>query len=156
MFKLLKSMVTIPAAQSASAAAAQRAAARGMSRPASAPATSQAINWSALRSTERQQDQVLNPIAAAWANRLSPALFPTHLLDRYPRVANRLALCWNDAVLTERLFDDLLMDKRSGRQGFPAPVAAELKRLYQHFHANHIIADPHNPWDVQSQAVTDR
>ena len=34
-----------------------------------------------------------------------------------------------DGALTERLFEDLLIDKRGGRQGFPREVAAELMRL---------------------------
>lgn len=56
-------------------------------------------------------------------------LRPHRLCQLYPRVANRLALCWPDWALTERLFEDLMIDKREGRQGFPREVAAELMRL---------------------------
>jgi hypothetical protein len=51
------------------------------------------------------------------------------LPERYPRVANRLALCWSDKVLTRRLFEELLTDQRGGRRGFPPPVRDELLRL---------------------------
>ena len=54
---------------------------------------------------------------------------PERLCARYPRVANRLALCWAELDLTERLFDDLLNDRRGGRRGFPAPVLVELRAL---------------------------
>lgn len=54
----------------------------------------------------------------------------------YPRVVNRLALCWNDAALTDRLLDDLLIGRRGKRKGFPGPVAEELLRL-RRFHDLH-------------------
>jgi len=44
-------------------------------------------------------------------------------------VVNRLALSWRDPVVTGHVWDDLLVDRRSGRAGFPRPVLAELLRL---------------------------
>ena len=57
------------------------------------------------------------------------------LLERYPHVANRLALCWADKALANRLFEDLLVDKRGGRKGFPSTVRAELLQLHWEMHA---------------------
>jgi hypothetical protein len=48
-------------------------------------------------------------------------------------VANRLALCWGDPVLTERLFRDLLNPRRGMhlRKGFPPLVQRELLTLHR-------------------------
>jgi hypothetical protein len=73
----------------------------------------------------------LSFVAVDWAQKLSPADRPSNLCALYPRVANRLALCWPDAVLTRHFLESLLVDKRGTRQGFPAPVAAELIRLHR-------------------------
>jgi hypothetical protein len=94
--------------------------------------------WRAFRSPQRSFDKVLSRQAMAWLNAFPAPLRPSHLCARYPRVANRLALCWCDPVLTERLFEDFLIDKRGTRQGFPAPVASELRRLHAH-HARHLF-----------------
>ena len=64
-----------------------------------------------------------------WVNDFPLERRPNLLLERYPHVANRLALCWADKALTNRLFEDLLVDKRGGRKGFPPQVSAELLRL---------------------------
>jgi hypothetical protein len=44
-------------------------------------------------------------------------------------VANRLALCWNDSALASRILDDLVVDKRRNRAGFPPEVSQELIQL---------------------------
>ena len=58
---------------------------------------------------------------------------PLELCNAYPRVANRIAQCWDDLAVTEAVLDDLLVDHRGGRKGFPAQIAVELLRL-QSFH----------------------
>jgi hypothetical protein len=72
---------------------------------------------------------VLGSHAVAWADNLPPNLRPVELMRRYPRVANRLALCWADRTLRHNALEDLLIDRRGGRQGFPARVREELIRL---------------------------
>jgi hypothetical protein len=44
-----------------------------------------------------------------------------------------MAAVWEDPEQTEALFDELLIDHRGGRHGFPPLVAGELMRLH-HFH----------------------
>ncbi len=83
----------------------------------------------ALRSTPNPRDQTLSNVAKDWWCKLAPDLHPQELCLRYPRVANRLALCWNDAELTEQLFASLMVDRRGGRKGFPKVVLEELLRL---------------------------
>lgn len=55
---------------------------------------------------------------------------PAQLCEQVPRVANRLALLWNDAGLTGHYLDDLLQPRRrGGRQGFALEVSDELAAL---------------------------
>ncbi len=51
------------------------------------------------------------------------------LLELFPRIANVLALSWNDAAGLSAYMDSLLVDRRGGRRGFPAEVNRELLLL---------------------------
>lgn len=84
----------------------------------------------AARAPDFEPSDVLSSAAAAWLKSLPPAVRPLELCKRYPRVANRIALCWNELPLIEAVFNELLVDRRGGRIGFPVPVAAELLRLH--------------------------
>jgi hypothetical protein len=72
---------------------------------------------------------------AAWCSLLPPDLQPTVLCTSFPRIANGLATGWSDRDATMRYFDDLLTDKRGGRQGFPADVLEELQSLKAYYEA---------------------
>lgn len=75
------------------------------------------------------RDQTLSPLAVSWLNALPDEAKPNALCKRFPRVANRLALCWADPSLAGHVFDHLVAGKRGGRKGFPSDVAQELTRL---------------------------
>jgi hypothetical protein len=51
-------------------------------------------------------------------------------------VANRLAWVWADEAMAAQVLDDLLVDRRGGRAGFPHWVTRELRRL-QEFNVQH-------------------
>lgn len=103
------------------------AAADRRAAPSAGPAG--AAGWEAQRQAPNERDQSLSFVALGWQEKFAPADRPTNLCTLYPRVANRLALCWPDVALTLHLLEGLLVDKRGKRQGFPSPVAAELIRL---------------------------
>lgn len=106
--------------------------ARGLGVAAPIPdsgARSAAVSPSAAREPAMPQAEPLSSVARVWLTSLPAGLRPAQLCARYPRVANRLALCWPDRGLALRLFDDLLVDRRGGRRGFPAEVKAELVAL---------------------------
>jgi hypothetical protein len=136
------------------AIAKREAAERAKARPKSPNAVADPV---ALRDPSRQ-DPTLKPHTVAWAERLPAALRPNELMRRYPRVANRLALCWNDPVLTNRLLEDLLVDRRGGRQGFPAPIRSELIRIRVDYPKVRLELDtrPRSIWDPHEQAPSDR
>jgi hypothetical protein len=83
----------------------------------------------AKREPPNIRDQALSSFAQAWLDSLPEKLRPVELAACFPRIANRIALCWADPVLTERFFEALYADGRIGRKGFPYEVAEELALL---------------------------
>ena len=123
-------------------------------RPAAVPTTE--AGWQRLREQPRAQDLVLSPQAQTWCAALHPRHRPTQLCALFPRVANRLALCWNDAALAARVLDDLVVDKRRNRVGFSPDVSQELirLRLLRPSQAGNSGFAP--LWDASSMASCDR
>lgn len=102
------------------------------SRPRPAP---RPVNPASLRRPEEDaagpgSQQRLTSVAQRWVKALPATVRPLELCSRFPRIANRLALCWNYVDLVESIFNELLVDHRGGREGFPTPVANELLRLH--------------------------
>jgi hypothetical protein len=85
--------------------------------------------WEPLRRPARHSDEALTGTTRAWLRRLPAGRRPQLLCVQFPRVANLLAWHWADPVQAHQLLDDLLTDRRGGRDGFPAPVVQELRRL---------------------------
>ncbi len=113
-------------------------------------------DWEKARSPQREQDLVLSDQVLSWLQLLPQPVRPSALCAHYPRVANRIALCWSDPLLTEQVFDALLLSQRGKRKGFPPTVAAEMLRL-RAFHSRH--KGTHKGvrmWDRSLMAVSDR
>ena len=75
---------------------------------------------------------VLLPATRRWADELPDGMKPQALLRCFPRIANRLANARSDPSACRLIFDDLLVDRRPGRQGFPPDVLQDLLRLRAH------------------------
>lgn len=56
--------------------------------------------------------------------------YPVHLETQYERILKKIADLWDTPELHD-YFSDLLIDKRSGRKGFPAEVMADLMRVWE-------------------------
>ncbi len=71
----------------------------------------------------------LSAAARRWLRRLPGGRRPLHLCRQHPRLANRIAWCWDDAEMTAQVLDDALADRRSD-VALPGTAAArELARL---------------------------
>lgn len=92
---------------------------------------SQAPEWQRVRRPELARDQTLSGTTRHWLQRLPARRRPYRLCTRYPRVANRIAWAWSDVDMTNQVLDDLLVDRRGGREGFPPWVLRELRRLQE-------------------------
>jgi hypothetical protein len=66
---------------------------------------------------------------------LPPELRMVALRGQYPRLLNRLAAAWHDPREFDRLIDELLIDDRPNRQGFPFEVVRELTELREYYFA---------------------
>lgn len=75
--------------------------------------------------------------ASAWIAELPESVQPRQLALRYARLANRLCKAWKEAPKCEHLLDDLMMDRRGGRKGFPLQVANELATLRDYYFRLH-------------------
>src|SRR5690349_3274320 len=65
--------------------------------------------------------------------RLDQRVLPIHLACRFPRVMNKIARLWYRPAHLDRYFEELLIDKRGGREGFPFAVAVELAVLKDYY-----------------------
>lgn len=92
------------------------------------------VDWTLVRAPATDRDRVLLSPTHLWLRGIPTPLHPKRLCRFYPRVANRLAEAWDDPERTDRLFDELLNDRRGKRRGFPERVTMELQRL-ERFHA---------------------
>jgi ankyrin repeat protein len=66
----------------------------------------------------------MHPVLAEYFEK-KPDLYPQALEGKYSRVFNKIMAMWGTEAL-EAHFSDLIVDKRGGRAGFPAEVAADI------------------------------
>lgn len=85
--------------------------------------------WEQRRRKPQATDRALSGGAIDWVLSLPPSLRPRELCERFPRVANALAEVWRDPARRAALLDDLLLDRRGGRQGFPPEIRREIEQL---------------------------
>jgi len=99
--------------------------------------------WRGERAPERIEP--LLDTTAHWLESLPGYLRPVALARDFARIANRLGELWKRPARCDEYFQDLLMDRRGGRKGFPPAVAMELSRLASH-HAS-LYPYRHSIWD---------
>jgi len=98
----------------------------------------------------------LTSVAQARLARLPDRLRPVRTAASYPRIVNRIALCWSDPELFARVMSELMVDQRGGRRGFPADVAAELLALRDIDMHPWTASAPTRAWDLSTVATSDR
>jgi hypothetical protein len=105
------------------------------SGPAGYQTRRQTENWAERR--KGSEPEPLSDAAVAWMAALPESVRPKQLALRYARLANHLCKLWNDPAPCERVLDELMMDRRGGRQGFPLAIAHELATLRDHYFKLH-------------------
>lgn len=101
-------------------------------------------DWMGRRMSE-PANGLLKP-TFAWASKLPAEVQPRTLLYRFPRIANLISAMWEDPNSLRRYVDDLLVDKRGSRQGFPLEVLRELFQLRAYYDELH--PDQSRPWEA--------
>jgi len=104
-------------------------------------------DWTSRRK-ERPAETLL-PTTARWIAGLP--LRPVAIATTFGRIANTLTSLWTRPDALRAYLNDLLVDKRGGRQGFPINVLGELEGLrayYATLHPDHLAA-----WGEQRQSA---
>jgi len=77
------------------------------------------------------------PLTVTWAAKLPPDVRPMVTLRTFGRIGNALAASWTDPAAFLRYIDELFVDRRGNRQGFPPEVMEELFALRAYFEELH-------------------
>src|SRR5438105_2805264 len=77
------------------------------------------------------------PLTREWSDTLPRRVRPYALCNLYPRIANAIAIKWRDKRALSAYFDELLVDRRRGRNGFPLDVLNDLCIL-RDYHAGSV------------------
>ena len=88
--------------------------------------------WEARRRQTIPSDKALAGTTIDWLLALPSDVRPKALCDRFPRIANKIAMHWGDHARATAALKYLLTDERGGRRGFGLEVEAELRRLLRH------------------------
>ena len=73
---------------------------------------------------------MLSPAATLWSAELPAEIRPEMLATQFPGIVNKLALAWPETTKARALLEELTIDRRGGRSGFPSSVFTELLRLH--------------------------
>jgi hypothetical protein len=101
-------------------------------------------NWVAVRRQDPKNAD-LTEAAWQWLDALPHEIQPGGLVQRYPRITNRLAEIWGRAKQCEQYLDTLIMDNRGGREGFPLDVTVELGKL-RAYYVKEIVGQRFDAW----------
>lgn len=93
-----------------------------------------------------RSDLTLTQETAQWLTRLPPEVLPRVLVKEIPRIANDLCRRWTMPAACQAYFDDLLIDRRGNRRGFPMAIALELAALKNHYQTQ-VHPAPQSWWD---------
>lgn len=104
--------------------------------------------WKLKRAPEARQNQELAHPTFMWLAQLPGNMRPASLARQYPRIANKIAELWKLPLYCERYFDELMIDRRGNRLGFPPKIAAEIATLKVYFMIN-VSPLPYGLWGEQ-------
>jgi hypothetical protein len=90
-------------------------------------------DWSPVRKA-RPADYLL-PASERWMEHLPHDVRPLALATRFPRIVNLVARQWSDRGACPAFFEELLIDRRGGRKGFPADVQHDLSKLRNYWYS---------------------
>ncbi len=89
----------------------------------------------------------LSPDAVALLAQLPPRLRLPTLPGAFPHIVNRLAQVWQRPGEFERYMQELMLDSRGNRHGFPLEVVAELTALRE-YHQSRRQPKKNDPWST--------
>lgn len=119
--------------------------------PAASANPSSDLQWADRRSTVEAEPVKISAEVITWLHQLPLAVRPRNLAIAYPRIFNKIALLAPRPLQYEKYLDELLLDRRGTRKGFPPAVASELHALKAHFVATRHMVH----YDVWGERIGD-
>jgi hypothetical protein len=100
---------------------------------------------------QRKRDPAGDPLpkTMTWVAKLPHDIRPMALLRSYPRIANLLAANWTEPASFRPYIDELFVDRRGDRQGFPPEVMEELFALRGYYEDMHPVTGKR--WDIPNK-----
>lgn len=98
-------------------------------------------SWDSRRRPHRHTDQALILDAEGWLATLPQDAPALTLAARFPRIVNNIVARLANPFELADYMDQLLVDRRGNRAGFPVPVMTDLIRLNSHFVKTHRYPD---------------
>ena len=111
--------------------------------------------FKSMRSTGRRVGLAATKESTALLASLDDGVRPKELASRYPRIVNKIARDWRLPSQLDRYFQELLMDTRGNRQGFPLKIVMELSTLREHYTGMSGSARAASVWDA-NQSIFER
>ena len=90
-------------------------------------------DWAKARKQQVPFDLELQPETQKWIDDLPEEIRPVNLAEQFARVANNIARVWRRPAVCDDVLDELLVDHRGTRQGFPPEVAMEISALAEYY-----------------------
>jgi hypothetical protein len=90
--------------------------------------------------------EALAPAAVQWLASLPSNVRPKLLPIESARIANAFARKWANVDICLAYFDDLLIDRRGNRRGFPIGIILEIAALKDYFESV-LHRSPQTVWD---------
>lgn len=89
--------------------------------------------WINQRQPVLTVDQKLQNHAASWLMSLPESVRPLRLARQFPRIVNTISTEWKRPNVCDKVFDDLTIDHRGNRKGFPLEVMKEISDLKAYY-----------------------
>jgi hypothetical protein len=85
------------------------------------------------RIAEKPEDRTLTEASVALLAKLPDDIRPKVLHDEFPRIFNKISSMWRRPDSLIAYMEELLVDTRGDRQGFPITVALDLATLKDYY-----------------------
>jgi hypothetical protein len=80
--------------------------------------------------------QTLSEHTKKWIEKLPPEAHPTQLGEKYPRLLNRISSLWRHPDELMEYLNELIVDTRGDRSGFPIAIVTELVNIKDYYEMN--------------------
>jgi len=113
-------------------------------------------SWTGQRLPESPYDRTPTRATLGWMQQLPPRVVPLELARQFARITNRLARVWDTPAQCREYLENLLLDRRGKRRGFPPEAIDELRTLADYYWKLH-PQTTHDVWDeVRERAAPAR